>query len=116
MTRGTNLRLQYDGVRLSCPEHPHQKIERGHPNFHTTVVMKCWASVDETNGFSSCVRSAEWETDESMKIELNAISEHISHAGRDFVLDEHLRRCKSVDPWSNTVQLGSLHQMSKIVC
>ena len=106
MTRGTDLRLQYDGVRLSCPEHPHQKIERGHPNFHTTVVMKCWANVDETNGFSSCVRSAEWETDEAMKIELNAISEYISNAGRDFVLDEHLRLLESVDPWSNTMQLA----------
>jgi hypothetical protein len=41
-----------------------------------------------------------------MKIELNAISEYISHAGRDFVLDEHLRLWKSVDAWSNTVQLA----------
>jgi hypothetical protein len=93
----TNLRLQYDGVRLSCPEHPHQKIERGHLNFHTTVLMKCWAPVDEANGFSSCVRSAEWDTDEAMKIELNAISEYISRAGRNCVFSEHLRSWKSVD-------------------
>jgi len=98
MTVGTDLRLQYDGVRLRCPEHPHKKIERGHPNFHTTVVMKCWATADEANGFSSCVRSAEWETDEEMKIELNAISEYISRAGRDGVLGERLRLWKSVDP------------------
>jgi hypothetical protein len=35
-------RLQYNGVRLICPDHPGQQIERGHPNYHTTVMMKCW--------------------------------------------------------------------------
>jgi hypothetical protein len=83
MTMGIDLRLQYDGFRLICPEHPRQKIERGHSNFHSTVVMKCWATAaDESNGFSSCQRSAEWEKDEEMKIELNAISEFIPDLDR----------------------------------
>jgi hypothetical protein len=42
----------------------------------------------------------------AMKTELNTISEYISHAGRDSFSMSTLGLWKSVDPWSNAVQLA----------
>jgi hypothetical protein len=64
--------LLYDGKRLSCPDHPDHPVETGKTLSDQGIFTKvCMAP---TGSGGTCMKSAEWESEEAMNAELKSIA------------------------------------------